>query len=414
VSNAGVTLVSYGGYLNGESFQQDGIVSFKGFQYVAFWNAARHVVLARRELPKSAWSALEFSDYTNTEGDAHNTISIGICPGDGTLHLAFDHHVSTLHYRSSAVGLANNANSTAWSTASFTAVASHLLGSADLTQVTYPRFVTEPGGAKMLFEARLGSSGSGDEYLWEYDSASHAWSSLGRFIFGTGDSINAYPHGLTYGRSGSRLHLTWCWRDTSNASTNHDLIYVYSDDNGRTWQNNAGISVATTGASSVTQTSPGIKVWTINQNRGLINQEHMAVDGKGGVHVLLSHLPDAEADDGNFDSARTKSQFFHYRRSLDGMWTRTPLTFPVVAAFRGKLAFAKSGNLYAVLPDLRIAASSAASNYASWRLLDSGDSGRFFSDPLIDSALLLNEDKLSIFYPQKGSSNLYVLDYSIE
>lgn len=410
---AGVTIVSYGGYLNGESFQQDGIVSYKGFQYVAFWNSARHVVLARRQLPNGSWDALEFTDYTNTEGDAHNTISIGICPGDGTIHLAFDHHVSTLHYRSSALGLALNASSTPWSTASFSAVSSHLVGNSALTQVTYPRFVTEPGGTKMLFDTRIGSSGSGDEYLWEYDSASHAWSSLGRFIFGTGDSINAYPHGLSYGRSGTRLHLTWCWRDTSDATTNHDLIYVYSDDNGRTWKNNAGTNVATTGTSSVTRASAGVKVWTINQNRGLINQEHMAIDGTGGVHVLLSHLPDARADDPSFDSARTKSQFFHYRRALDGKWTRTPLNLPVVAAFRGKLAFAASGNLYAVLPDLRIAAASAASGYATWQVLDSADSGRFFSDPLIDSARLLSEDKLSVFYPQKASGNLYVLDYSI-
>ena len=81
LSNAGVTIVSYGGYLNGESFQQDGIVSYAGYQYAAFWNTARHVVfagasyLAARGLPSSS------ATTRNTEGDAHNTISIGICPG---------------------------------------------------------------------------------------------------------------------------------------------------------------------------------------------------------------------------------------------------------------------------------------------------------------------------------------------
>jgi hypothetical protein len=414
LSKAGLTIVSYGGYLNGESFQQDGIVSYGGHQYAAFWNTARHVVLARRESPSGAWSALEFSDYTNSEGDAHNTISIGICPGDGTLHLAFDHHGSTLHYRKSAAGLLASPSTTSWATSSFSAVSDHLLGSSALTKVTYPRFVTEPDGKKLLFEARIGESGSGDELLWEYDADSHAWASLGEFLNGTNASINAYPHGLSYTRGGTRLHVSWCWRETSNAATNHDLLYAYSDDHGRTWKNNAGVSVAKTGSTPVTRDSSGIKVWTIGQNRGLINQEHMAVDATGRVHVLLSHLPDAQADDSNFDNARTKSQYFHYFRDAAGAWSRSAMTYPAQAAFRGKLAIAASGNLYAVLPDLRIAAASAAQGFKPWSLLANNDAGKYFSDPLIDTARLEREDTLSIFYPRKSSSDIYVLDYQIK
>jgi hypothetical protein len=405
--------VSYGGYLNGESFQQDGIVSYAGYQYAAFWNTARHVVLARRELPSGAWSALEFADYTNSEGDAHNTISIGICPGDGTLHLAFDHHGSTLHYRKSSLGLLEASSSTPWATASFSAVTDRLVGGNALTQVTYPRFVTEPDGKKLLFDARIGSSGSGNELLWEYDSVSHAWASIGEFINGTDASINAYPHGLSYTRGGTRLHASWCWRETSNASTNHDLLYVYSDDHGRTWKNNAGANVATSGSAPLTRDSAGIKVWTIAQNRGLINQEHMAVDATGRVHVLLSHLPDAQASDSNFDSARTKSQYFHYFRDAAGAWSRTAMTYPAQAAFRGKLAIAESGNVYAVLPDLRIAAAPAAQGFKPWSLLGNTDAGKYFSDPLIDTARLATEDQLSIFYPRKNSAEIYVLDYQL-
>jgi len=410
---AGVTIVSYGGYLNGESFQQDGIVTHEGYQYAAFWNAARHVVLARRQLPSGTWAALEFTDYTNTEGDAHNTISIGLCPGDGTLHLAFDHHGSTLHYRQSMTGLLASSGSVPWATTSFSAVSDHLLGTSALTKVTYPRFVTEPDGKKMLFEARIGESGSGDERLWEYDSDSHAWASIGEFINGTGNSINAYPHGLSYARGGTRLHVSWCWRETSNAATNHDLLYAYSDDHGRTWKNNAGTNIAKSGASSITRDSAGIKVWSIGQNRGLINQEHMAIDATGRVHVLLSHLPDAQADDSNFDDARSKSQYFHYFRDAAGTWSRNPITLPAQAAFRGKLAIAASGNVYAVLPDMRLVAASAAQGFKPWALLASEDSGKYFSDPLIDTARLASEDILSIFYPRKNSSDIYVLDYRI-
>ena len=414
LTSAGLTVVSYGGYLNGESFQQDGIVSYQGYQYAAFWNTSRHVVMARRALPSGSWSSFEFTDYSLSADDAHNTISLGICPRDGTLHLSFDHHSNSLHYRKSLAGLLANPSTAAWTSASFSAVTSSLVGSTTVNLVTYPRFVTEPDGNKLLFEARTGTSGSGDEYLWEYDAATHVWASLGMYISGTADSINAYPHGLSYTRGGSRLHMSWCWRETPDASTNHDLLYIYSDDHGRTWKNNAGATVATTGSSFVSKNSSGIKVWTINQNRGLINQEHMAVDTTGIVHVLLSHMPDSQADDTTFDSARSKSQFFDYWRAASGTWTRTAMGLPVVASFRGKLAISSSSNVYAVLPDLRIAAASAASSFATWVVLNNADSGRFFSDPLIDTARLLAEDKLTVFYPQKGSSSIYVLDYTLK
>ena len=413
LSSSGLSLVSYGGYLNGEAFQQDGLVTFAGQQYAAFWNASHHVVLARRTLPSGAWQTLEFTDYTNTEGDAHNTISIGICAGDGTLHLAFDHHGSDLHYRRSLPGLLSEPSTAAWSTASFSAVGNRLVANTAVTLVTYPRFVSEPGGKKMLFDTRIGGSGSGDEYLWEYDSQSHAWQAIGMYIFGSGDSINAYLHGLSYGKNGTRLHAAWCWRETPDANTNHELIYAYSDDNGRTWKNNAGATVATSGTSYITRSSPGIGVWAIKQNRGLINQEHLAVDADGRVHVLLSHMPDAQADDANFDSSRSKSQSFHYFRNATGIWTRRALNAPVIANFRGKLAVAASGNLYAVLPNLRIAGASVASNFSDWSILDSSDAGKFFSDPLIDTSRLLSEDKLTVFAPQKSSGNISVIDYTL-
>jgi hypothetical protein len=65
------------------------------------------------------------------------------------------------------------------------------------------------------------------------------------------------------------------------------------------------------------------------------------------------------------------------------------------------------------LPDLRIVGASAAANFATWAELTS-DPGRFFSDPLIDASRLLSEDKLTVFYPQKSSGNIWVLDYTVK
>lgn len=412
LTTSGLTIVSYGGYLNGESFQQEGVLSYKGYQYTAFWNTNRNVVMARRALPNGAWEKFDFTDYKNAEDDAHNTISLGVCPGDGTLHLSFDHHGSDLHYRRSTPGFLDDPSTATWKASSFSSVAKALVGSTTVSQVTYPRFIAEPGGKKMLFEARIGSSGSGDQYLWEYDSATHAWTSLGKYIDGISNNINAYPHGVSYTRNGARLHVSWCWRETPDANTNHDLVYVYSDDNGRTWNGNSGTPIGTTGSKPITLAS-GVPAVRIAQNRGLINQEHMAVDSLGRVHVLLSHMPSSQADDSNFDRSRTKSQFFDYWRDTDGSWHTIALGYSVVANFRGKLAISASNNVYAVLPDLRIAGASASTNFQSFALLDKSDSGRFFSDPLIDSSRLLTEDKLTVIYPQKSSPNIYALDYAL-
>jgi hypothetical protein len=119
IALSGYTAVSYGGYLNGESFQQDGVVTYKGYQYTAFWNTTRQVVMARRKLSTvattadGAWEKFDLTDYTNIEADAHNTVSLGISPADGTLHVSFDHHTSTLHYRRSTADILNNPASAA-------------------------------------------------------------------------------------------------------------------------------------------------------------------------------------------------------------------------------------------------------------------------------------------------------------
>lgn len=409
---SGLTVVSYGGYLNGESFQQDGIITYNGYQYTAFWNTNRHVVFARRELPSGEWKKFEFVDYTNTANDAHNTISIGICPNDGTIHLSFDHHGDDLHYRRSVVGLANNPENYSWDTKSFGAVTS-VLQNTKVTLVTYPRFITTPEG-NLLFEYRYGTSGSGDQYLWEYSGTSQQWTSIGKYLDGISHSINAYAHGISYGKEGKRLYMTWCWRETPDAATNHDLCFIYSDDNGRTWKNNAGNEVAKSGSTFVTKYSEGIKVWNINQNRGLINQEHSTVDSMGRVHVMLSHMPDREADDSNFTNSRTKSIYFHYWRDTDGTWKRNEMVYNVVANFRGKLAVSSSNTLYAILPNLRIACATASSNWTDWTLIDTSAQGRFFSDPLIDTNRLYLEDKLTVLCPVEKSPNIYALTYNLK
>ena len=86
--------------INGYAFQQDAITSFSGWQYAVFYSTSSSnsaseplfVHLARRQLPSKPWETIVFDDYPQTIDDGHNTVQMGICPGDGTIHLSYDHH----------------------------------------------------------------------------------------------------------------------------------------------------------------------------------------------------------------------------------------------------------------------------------------------------------------------------------
>jgi hypothetical protein len=407
----GLSTVSYSGYMNGESFQQEGITSYNGWQYAAYWNSARRVVLARRQLPSGSWQKIVFSDYATTVNDSHNVICIGIARGDGSIHLAFDMHDATLKYRKSVAGLASNPGSQTWSAARFGPVQNNLNGPT-LTGLTYPAFIGAPGG-KLQLAIRVGASGAGDEVLFEYSNG--AWTNLGRFINGTSASVNAYLFGIEYDRFG-RLHTTWTWRDTPNASTNHDLMYAFSDDQGRTWKNNAGTVVARTGSTFITPSTAGTKVWSIGQNRGLINQESQVVDGNGVVHVIASHLPDGAASNSNFTAARETAVIHHYFRATNGAWTRRATPF-LERLSRADVGVDSRNNLYVASGDsktfkLHVETASAASNWSDWTLRYTS-APVYFSDALIDHARLLSDGKLSVVNPRVNSGTIDVLDFTV-
>ena len=90
--------------INSNSFQQHVITTVNGWQFAAFYTDATttnevgrcYVNLARRQILPLAgvgeWQFLTFEDYEQTADDGHNAINIGVCKGDGTIHVAFDHH----------------------------------------------------------------------------------------------------------------------------------------------------------------------------------------------------------------------------------------------------------------------------------------------------------------------------------
>jgi hypothetical protein len=417
----GRTAFSYTGYMNFEAFQ-DGIVSYGGWQYAVFWDQAGHANIARRELRANSWSILTLTDYTTTSTDSHNVISVGICPADGTIHLAFDMHASRLNYRVSVPGAATSPADHAWTPAVFGPVV-HSITSSDSTSLTYPLFRAVPDG-RLQLTIRTGSSGSGNQVLYEH-AAGSGWTYLGEFIDGQ-HTRNAYLFGFEY--QGSTLYTTWTWRESSNASTNHDIMYAYSTDYGRTWKNNAGTRVAVTGTSYITEGSPGITVWTIPENSGLINQESQAVDSTGQVHVLASRLPGNAGNQPDFNTARASAVLVHYYRDTHGTWHQIYSGF-LEGTSRSQIGVDSSNNIYTVTPDysavagpatkdpaylkLRITAASAAAGWTDWAVRYTSTSGQDFGDPLLDRAYLASSDILTVYYVEYGGSRIDWQDWQV-
>jgi hypothetical protein len=48
--------------------------------------------LVHSVIESSAWEFISFEDYVQAVDDGHNTISLGVCTGDGTIQISFDHH----------------------------------------------------------------------------------------------------------------------------------------------------------------------------------------------------------------------------------------------------------------------------------------------------------------------------------
>jgi hypothetical protein len=427
--------VSYDGIVNNASYQQSGIITWAGFQYTAWYTGSRNAVIARRAVPAGsavpgAWEKATLP-HTLSTNDSHNSISLGVSPADGRLHIAMDTHDSTVFYLKSEAGLVTEAAGRSWTAARLGTVQRAFDG-IDLGAITYPRFVVTPDN-RLQFSYRTGRSGNGQMELAEY--ANGAWSRLGQWSSASGSyaqngatstTRNLYLHGLTYGGSG-RLHATFTWREGNTAVlcnggglANHDTGYVYSDDRGRTWRNNAGTAVATTGGSGrVSVTTPGHVVDALNPDHALINQESQAVDSAGQPHAIISYVPGrfTQCVSDYVGQRRSSGRAFHLRRDASGGWQKTEIPVALNAFGRSRLVFDAVDNAYVVMPFGRIITASKASGYADWTVAFDGADLNAFGEVVVDEQRVREQGILSILYQQRSSgttpSPIRVVDFRL-
>ncbi|MFF9623391.1 BNR repeat-containing protein [Streptomyces griseosporeus] len=423
--------VSYDGLVNNNSFQKNGLFTYNGHQYAAWYTASRDAVVARRALGASTWSTVTLPHRLKAD-DSHNVISLGVSRVDGRLHVNMDSHSDGFFYVKSAAALLDRPTTTAWTSAAFGAVQTTLDGLALTSQFTYPQFVSTPEG-RLQLSYRAGISGNGRNALAEYDGST--WTALGEWTSATGTytgahgastARNMYLHGIDYDGNG-RLHAFFTWREQNAAVmcsaggiTNHDTGYVYSDDRGRTWRNNAGTVVGTTGgADKVSVTDPGLVVDPLDPDHSLMNQESQATDSAGRPHAIISYVP------GRFGQCTTDyvadrtahGRAFHVRRTAAGTWQKTEIPVPLNSSQRTKLVLDRYDNAYAVFPYGRIAAASKASGHTDWTLLYDGGGLNAFGEVVVDETRVKADNTLSFLYQEKSSgttpSALHVADFAL-
>lgn len=459
----------YGLNINGLPFACAALVSLNEYQYSAYWAVspsdgnAGHVAVARRKLADGKWEIIDLPESKFRNGlngktqlpwDAHNVVSLGLCVADGSLHLAYDHHNSTLRYRATRPGVALAPAKTDWTADLFgPEFASLVPGEAEVTGVTYPAFIDAPDGT-MQMAFRRGLSGDGSWWLHDYDPTTHAWARGWQYDDGhTGTYVThagpcgqrcAYPNGWTYG-SDAALHITYTYREnfshghTGNGS-NHDVNYVYSMDRGRTWKISAGAVVSSLQSTSptvpkrFTVESPGLVVERLRQTSSLMNQQTQAVDTADRIHTIMWHLDPAKADPSDKRVWQPdRSSYFHYWRDTDGAWKSNVLPGPV--GNRPQLAFDRNDTAYVVYtiasgPDIHtkdiyfehgrlvIATATAANRWADWTVHDAAP-GPFGTEPLLDSRALRERGVLSVFIqdscgPGLKPTPIHAVDFSME
>ncbi len=312
--------------VNAVIFRQSSLVSHGGTQYAAYYDSTAHVVLARRRLGDREWER-RVTRYTGTVEDAHNAISIAV-DGEGVLHVSWDHHGGPVHYargvRPGWLELTDPLPMTG----------------ANEEQVTYPQFYRLRGG-DLLFVYRDGQSGMGDVMMNRYSADTQTWSPVQHPLISGEGERSAYVNSLAIDASGG-WHLSWTWRETWDVSTNHDILYAYSPDEGRTWQRSTGEHYAlpiTTANAEIAQRVP--------QGHELINQTTMAA-GEGGKPYIATYWR-AEGDSvpqfrlvWNDGQAWRSSQVSRRAEPFSlsgGVTKRIPMSRPLVLAGRDDALF---------------------------------------------------------------------------
>lgn len=155
-----------------------------GYVFVTWYKGGMdkmNVMLSRKPVDGGEWVTVEFPDThigyrgDKTIGDSHNTIAVGICPLDSTIHLIYDMHAywkasypdHYFNYRVSHKGKAFVSDEE-FSLGIFNDKSHYLRAGVNYEHCTYPDFQLFDDG-RLMASFRFGGSGNGDSQYNIYD-----------------------------------------------------------------------------------------------------------------------------------------------------------------------------------------------------------------------------------------------------
>jgi BNR repeat-containing family member len=142
-------------------------------------------------------------------------------------------------------------------------------------------------------------------------------------------------------------HVSWVWRESPDVATNHDVMYAYSPDQGRSWRTSSGARYSLPITASTAEVA-----WAVPQGSELINQTSMTVDAAGRPMIATywrssgSDVPQFQLvwhDGTRWHASQVGARTTPFRLSGGGT-KRIPISRPQVLAGR-------SGAVYVVFRD---------------------------------------------------------------
>ncbi len=249
--------------VNAVVFRKNSLATYKGTQFIAFYDNDRYVVVGKRKSGANKWE-IRKSQYQGNAADAHNMISLMV-DGDGYLHLAWDHHNNALRYCKSvqpgSLELTDKMPMT---------------GKAE-NKVSYPEFYKLPEG-DLIFFYRDGGSGQGNLVINRYSIRTKQWTQLHSNLIDGEGKRNAYWQACVDTKG--TIHLSWVWRETPDVASNHDMCYARSTDGGKTWEKSTGEKYQIPVSASTAEYA-----FRIPQKSELINQTSMVADAEGHPYI---------------------------------------------------------------------------------------------------------------------------------
>ncbi len=192
----------------------------------------RNLMLSRKKLGTDYWVTIQFPDkntlYTGDyhgddmtgAGDSHRTAAVGVCPIDGTVHIAYDMHVNPLRYRVSKKNIAF-APDEEFTLENFSDEQDFFKPGLPVPNFTYPSFENNDAG-ELVVEYRLGTSRQGDKYITYYNGST--WSDLILLVKGDNENPQFNQYGdLSY--HFGKMYLGCAIREYDSSITNNQGFY---------------------------------------------------------------------------------------------------------------------------------------------------------------------------------------------